>query len=69
LVTVGLLGFDGGALLSMVNEALWLPTQKGEYGLVETGHSLLADIVTSCLIADRPESTAARPAVPSLTAK
>jgi D-sedoheptulose 7-phosphate isomerase len=69
LVTVGLLGFDGGALLSMVNEALWLPTQKGEYGLVETGHSLLADIVTSCLIADRPEGTAAKPAVPSLTAK
>jgi D-sedoheptulose 7-phosphate isomerase len=68
LVTVALLGFDGGALLSMVTEALWLPSQKGEYGLVETGHSLVADIVTSCLIADRPEGTTAPSAVATLAA-
>ena len=31
---------------------LWLPTPIGAYGLVETGHSLLCDIVTTCLIED-----------------
>ena len=52
LVTIGLLGFDGGALKDMVTERLWLETEIGEYGLVETGHVLLADIVTACLIRD-----------------
>ncbi len=53
VVTVGLLGFDGGRLKRMVKEALWLETEIGAYGLVETGHVLLADIITSCLIQDR----------------
>lgn len=52
LVTIGLLGFDGGALMEMVMERLWLETDIGEYGLVETGHVLVADIVTTCLIQD-----------------
>lgn len=52
LVTIGLLGFDGGALKEMVMERLWLETEIGEYGLVETGHALVADIVTTCLIQD-----------------
>jgi D-sedoheptulose 7-phosphate isomerase len=52
LITIGLLGFDGGALKDMVTERLWLETEIGEYGLVETGHVLLADIVTTCLIRD-----------------
>lgn len=53
VVTIGLLGFDGGLLKRMVKEALWLETEIGTYGLVETGHVLLADIITSCLIQDR----------------
>jgi D-sedoheptulose 7-phosphate isomerase len=52
LVTIGLLGFDGGALMEMVMERLWLETDIGEYGLVETAHVLVADIVTTCLIQD-----------------
>jgi D-sedoheptulose 7-phosphate isomerase len=50
--TVGLLGFDGGALKGLVDEFLWLPTEQGEYGLVESGHSVLCDILTTCLLRD-----------------
>ncbi|CAN5778269.1 hypothetical protein BH23CHL7_BH23CHL7_06500 [soil metagenome] len=53
MVTVGLFGFDGGVLRERVNECLWLPTEPGAYGLVETGHSLLADLITHCLVHDR----------------
>ena len=43
------LGFDGGALKKMVDECLWLPSEKGAYGLVESGHALLCHILTACL--------------------
>lgn len=56
LVTIALLGFDGGALKDRVTEYLWLETEAGAYGLVETAHSVLCDIVTTCLIEDRKES-------------
>jgi D-sedoheptulose 7-phosphate isomerase len=49
---IGLLGFDGGALKPMVTDAVWIETPAGEYGLVETGHVLVADLVTSCLMRD-----------------
>ena len=52
VVTVGLLGFDGGALKRLVDEYLWLPTDQGEYGLVESGHSVVCDILTTCLMQD-----------------
>jgi D-sedoheptulose 7-phosphate isomerase len=52
MISIGLLGFDGGRLLSMVDEAFWVPTPIGAYGLVETIHSVACDIVTSCLIED-----------------
>ncbi len=48
-----LLGFDGGRLRPMVLAAAWLETPRGAYGLVETGHSLVCDLVTACLAADR----------------
>ena len=51
LITVGLLGFDGGVLKGMVDECLLLPTSKGSYGLVESGHGLLCHILTACLAA------------------
>ena len=52
LTTIALLGFDGGLLKNRVDVSLWLSTPIGAYGLVETGHSLLCDIVTACLAED-----------------
>lgn len=52
LVTVAFLGFDGGALKEVVSEYLWLPTDEGAYGLVESAHAVLCDIVTTCLMED-----------------
>jgi D-sedoheptulose 7-phosphate isomerase len=52
VVTLGLLGFDGGALKNLVDECLWISSEKGTYGLVESGHSLLCHILTDCLVKD-----------------
>jgi len=46
------LGFDGGVLKNKVDECLWLPTEKGAYGLVESAHALLCHILTDCLAKD-----------------
>ena len=56
LITVGLLGFDGGALKNMVDDVLLLPTPRGAYGLVESGHDLLCHVLTACLAADRADA-------------
>jgi D-sedoheptulose 7-phosphate isomerase len=56
VTTIGFLGFDGGALKTLVAEFVWVPTQKGAYGLVESTHAVLCDIVTTCLMQDRPGS-------------
>lgn len=53
--TIGFLGFDGGKLLTLVDDAVWVESRIGSYGLVETAHTLLCDIVTTCLIADRDD--------------
>lgn len=53
LRTIGLVGFDGGAARDLLDEALWVETEPGAYGLVETAHVALADIITTCLINDR----------------
>jgi D-sedoheptulose 7-phosphate isomerase len=50
LFTIGFLGFDGGVLKSKVDDYLWFRTEKGAYGLVESGHSLLCHILTTCLM-------------------
>jgi D-sedoheptulose 7-phosphate isomerase len=47
--TLGLLGFDGGLLKDRVDDYLWVPTEKGAYGLVESAHSLLCHLLTACL--------------------
>ncbi len=52
LETIAFLGFDGGTLKSKVDHCLWLPTERGAYGVVESGHSLLCHIVTECLAND-----------------
>jgi D-sedoheptulose 7-phosphate isomerase len=49
MTTIGFLGFDGGALKNKVDENLLLPTEKGAYGLVESGHALLCHVLTACL--------------------
>ena len=56
--TVGLLGFDGGALASMVDECLLIRTEIGAYGLAESAHSVVLDILTTCLVRDLAESPA-----------
>jgi D-sedoheptulose 7-phosphate isomerase len=48
--TVALLGFDGGVLKEKADDFVWLPTDMGAYGLAEAGHSVVTDIVTTCLI-------------------
>ncbi|HZA56273.1 MAG TPA: SIS domain-containing protein [Candidatus Udaeobacter sp.] len=56
VVTIGFLGFDGGALKNRVDEYLWLHTEKGAYGLVESGHALICHILTDCLALERVET-------------
>lgn len=53
MTTIGVLGFDGGALKDMVDDSLWLRTEPGAYGLAESAHSVVLDILTTCLVADR----------------
>lgn len=55
VATIGLLGFDGGALKDRVDECLWLRTERGAYGLVESGHGLVCHVLTACLA--REEAT------------
>lgn len=54
LVTIALLGFDGGALKGRVDEPIWLESELGAYGPVESAHSLLCHVLTACLVNDRP---------------
>lgn len=56
LTTVGLLGFDGGVLKSLVDVVLCVRTEKGEYEVVEDIHSVVCHAITRCLIADRPDA-------------
>jgi D-sedoheptulose 7-phosphate isomerase len=56
LVTIALLGFDGGALKELVDEVAWVETPPGLYGPVESAHIVLADLVTTCLIEDVAQS-------------
>jgi D-sedoheptulose 7-phosphate isomerase len=51
--TLGLLGFDGGALKKSVDRAVWLRSPRGAYGLVESGHALMCHLLTTCLAQDR----------------
>jgi D-sedoheptulose 7-phosphate isomerase len=55
LITAALLGFDGGALNTLVDEAVCVRTEKGTYELVEDAHSAICHAITRCLVADRPD--------------
>lgn len=47
--SLALLGFDGGRLRMEVDDYVLVQTSAGAYGPVETMHSLLCDVITSCL--------------------
>lgn len=47
--TIGILGFDGGALRTMVDHRIWIETPLGAYGLAENIHTVVCDLMTSCL--------------------
>ena len=47
--TIGLSGFDGGKLKEICVTSLHIPTEKGDYGLVEDMHLVINHIITSHL--------------------
>jgi D-sedoheptulose 7-phosphate isomerase len=49
LTTIGLVGFDGGALLELVDTALHVRTTAGLYGPVEDAHLAVQHIISSCM--------------------
>jgi len=49
VLTVALLGFDGGVLKTLVDDYLLIPTAKGSYGVVESGHSMICHLLTAIL--------------------
>lgn len=53
LGTAALLGFDGGALLPLVENAICISSEKGAYELVEDAHSVICHAITRALVADR----------------
>jgi D-sedoheptulose 7-phosphate isomerase len=44
--TIGLTGFDGGAIKSKVSYSIHLKTEIGEYGVVEDSHSFVLHLLT-----------------------
>ncbi|MGH2587588.1 MAG: D-sedoheptulose-7-phosphate isomerase [Dehalococcoidia bacterium] len=52
MTAIGFLGFDGGVLKDMVDDRIWIPTERGAYGPVEDCHAILCHTITACLTAD-----------------
>lgn len=48
--TIGLVGFDGGELMSLCDRVIHVETRKGDYGPVEDVHLVLDHIITSYLM-------------------
>jgi D-sedoheptulose 7-phosphate isomerase len=59
VTSIGVLGFAGGKLKDMVDEAIWLESPVGAYGPVESAHTVVVDLINACLMADRPAASAA----------
>jgi D-sedoheptulose 7-phosphate isomerase len=53
LKTIGLLGFDGGLLKDMVDDLVWVKTEKGQYELVEDAHMVVCHVLATSLVKDR----------------
>lgn len=51
--TIGFLGFDGGILKTMVDDLVWISTEKGSYELVEDCHMSLCHTLARCLAQDQ----------------
>lgn len=47
--TVGLTGFDGGALRPLVDVCVHVPTESGEYGFAEDAHMILDHLISAYL--------------------
>jgi D-sedoheptulose 7-phosphate isomerase len=58
VITLALLGFDGGILKNKVDDYLWLPTEKGAYGIVESAHGVICHVLTTCLAQNFATATA-----------
>lgn len=67
-ITIGLLGFDGGALKSLVHDYIWLPTPRGAYGPVEDAHAVICHVLTECLAHGRSAASVS-PAVSGTEAR
>jgi D-sedoheptulose 7-phosphate isomerase len=52
VASIGLLGFDGGALRDKLTDYLWLPTEAGAYEVAESGHAVLCHLLSLCLAQD-----------------
>lgn len=52
--TIGLVGFDGGVLKDLVDQPVWIRSEKGAYELVEDVHSAICHAITRFLVADIP---------------
>ena len=57
--TLGLLGFDGGRMKTMVDDVVWVPTEAGAYEVAEDAHMVICHILTRSLVADAPDSARA----------
>jgi D-sedoheptulose 7-phosphate isomerase len=53
--SIGMVGFDGGTLKHLVDQPVWVRSEKGAYELVEDVHSAICHAITRFLVADRPE--------------
>jgi D-sedoheptulose 7-phosphate isomerase len=53
LKTIGFLGFDGGLLKDMVDDLVWVKTEKGQYELVEDAHMVVCHVLATSLVKDR----------------
>jgi D-sedoheptulose 7-phosphate isomerase len=51
--TIGFLGFDGGILKNLVDDFIWVKTDKGQYELVEDAHMMLCHVLSTSLSKDR----------------
>jgi D-sedoheptulose 7-phosphate isomerase len=54
--TIGMTGFSGGELKKISDIGFHIPTDKGEYGLVEDAHMILDHILYSYYISLKPET-------------
>jgi D-sedoheptulose 7-phosphate isomerase len=49
ITSIALVGFDGGILRTIADYCIFVETASGEYGLVESAHAVICDIMTAVL--------------------